>query len=252
EETLISDEPLTVILSQKGWIRAAKGHEVDGHKLNYRSGDGFFAAAAMRSTQTLHVFDDAGRNYSTRCHDLPSVRSLGEPLTSRFNPPPGSLFIGLLSGEPDQKVVIVSGDGYGFISQLGSLSSKNRAGKAVLTLPEDIRALPPITLSDDQQTLALLSRQGRLLLLNRQELPHLSKGRGHKLIDIHNTDLRDNSDGLLGIVALHDGNAIQIIAGKRQLLLKPKDLERFHGKRGNRGILLPRGLQRVDAFSLAF
>ncbi len=244
---LISNEPLTVILSEKGWIRAAKGHDIDVGSLSYRSGDAFLDAVKCRSTQPVYILDSTGRAYSTSSHDLPSARTQGEPLTGRLNPPAGAVFTHLLAGNGEDWLVVASTAGYGFKVQLKDLLSKNKAGKQLLTLPEGSQTIKPITISAEADRLAVISLQGRLLIFPLDGLPALAKGKGNKLLQIQPTDFTTGSDALIAAATISANGQLRITAGKRQLTLKSSDLENYTGSRAQRGTLLPRGLQRVDA-----
>lgn len=246
---LIANEPVTVILSQKGWIRAAKGYDIEVENLSYRAGDAYLSAARGRTTLPACVLDNQGRVYTISTHDLPSARSQGEPLTGRLNPPAGSLFTAVFTGQPDDFFLLAGSSGYGFRVQLKELQSKNKAGKAVLTLPAGARPLPPLVVPQGATLLAAVSRQGRLLLFPLADLPELAKGKGNKLLNIAAADLAADTDGLLAVAALAAGGELQITAGKRQLTLKAADLAAYAGVRGNRGSLLPRGFQRVEAIA---
>ena len=247
---LIANEPVTVILSQKGWIRAAKGHDIDVETLNYRSGDGYFHSVKTRTIQPVYVLDDTGRIYSTTTHDLPSARSQGEPLTGRFNPPPGSLFIGLLAGDPDDWYILASNWGYGFRVQLKDLVGKNKAGKAVLSVPKGARALNPSPLQHASDLLVVATKQGRLLIFPATELPSLAKGKGNKLIHIPAADLTSGVDNVVAVVTLPESGALRILSGKRHVTLKAIDIAHYSGSRAKRGMVLPRGFQRVDGLSV--
>jgi topoisomerase-4 subunit A len=243
---LINNEPLTVILSQKGWIRAAKGHDFDVDSLNYRAGDSFLEAVKCRSTQPVYLLDSTGRAYSITSHDLPSARSQGEPLTGRLNPPPRALFAHLLAGQPDDWYLVASNYGYGFRVQLKELYSKNKAGKVLLTLSEGAKVIKPAELRSDNDRLAVVTLQGRLLIFPAQELPELAKGKGNKLIQIPPDDLAAGRDAVVAVAALPENGQLKIFAGKRQLTLKEGDIAHYAGARAKRGLHLPRGFQRVD------
>ncbi|MGZ5051219.1 MAG: DNA topoisomerase IV subunit A [Methylobacter sp.] len=243
---LISNEPLTVILSEKGWIRAAKGHDIDVESLSYRSGDRFLDAVKGRSTQPVYILDSTGRAYSTATHDLPSARTQGEPLTVRLNPPPGALFLHLLAGQPDDWYVLASHFGYGFRVQLKELLSKNKAGKLIITLPEGAKVLKPVPIQNETDRLAVTTLQGRLLIFPVAELPALAKGKGNKLIQIPAADLSAGKDYVVAATALPENGQLKVIAGKRQLTLKGGDIDSYSGERAKRGSALPRGFQRVD------
>jgi len=243
---LIANEPLTVILSEKGWIRAAKGHDIDVASLNYRAGDSFLEAVKTRSTQPVYLLDSTGRAYSTSAHDLPSARTQGEPLTGRLNPPAGSSFTNLLVGNPDDWIVVASDAGYGFRVQLKELLSKNKAGKTLLTLPDGAKVLKPAAVKSDEDLLAVVTLQGRLLIFPVSELPALAKGKGNKLIQIPSADLSNGSDKVVAIIAIAAAGELKVIAGKRHIQLKGADITHYSSSRAKRGLALPRGFQRVD------
>jgi len=243
---LITNEPLTIVLSQKGWVRAAKGHEIDVHSLNYRSGDKYLDSTKGRSTQPVYVLDSKGRVYTVATHDLPSARSQGEPLTGRLKPPTGSLFTHLFSGQADDWFVMVSSAGYGFRVQLKDLQTKNKAGKAVITLPEGVTALIPVSVSSDSDLIAVVTLQGRLLIFPVQELPALSKGKGIKLIQIPPKDYNSGEDAVISVAVIGENGALKILSGKRHLTIKGNDVEAYTASRAKRGVALPRGFQRVD------
>jgi len=243
---LIANEPLTVILSQKGWIRAAKGHDIDVESLSYRSGDGFLDAAKCRSTQPIYMLDSTGRAYSTSSHDLPSARTQGEPLTGRLNPPAGSLFNSLLAGQPDEWYIVASSAGYGFRVQLKELLSKNKAGKLLITVPAGATVIKPAPLRSESDLLAVATLQGRLLIFPALDLPALPRGKGNKLIQIPSSDLTAGKDCVVAVALLSKNGQLKVIAGKRQLTIKGQDLEHYSGSRAKRGSALPRGFQRVD------
>ena len=245
--TLIVNEPLTIILSEKGWVRSAKGHDIDPSTLAYRTGDGFLAAAPGRSNQPAYFLDSTGRGYSLPSHDLPSARSQGEPLTGRLSPPPGALFKAVLAGAEENWYLLASDGGYGFLTQLSELGSKNRAGKTVLTLPEHAQILSPVRVGQPETDwLAVATAQGRLLVFPAGEVPVLNKGKGNKLIDIKPADLQKRQDHIVAIASLQTGVALRITAGKRSFTLQPADLEYYKGARGRRGNHLPQGFRRVD------
>ncbi len=249
ESALISNEPLTIILSQKGWIRAAKGHDIDVSSLNYRSGDSYLASARGRSTQPVYVLDSTGRAYSVTTHDLSSARSQGEPLTGRLKPPSGSLFLHLLAGQPNDWIVVASSAGYGFKVQLKDLFSKNKAGKALLNLPVGAEVIMPGLIGDEDKLLAIATKQGRLLIFPLDELPALTKGKGNKLIQIKSDELAAGADAVVAMQAIGSEGELVIYSGKRHLTLRTLDIERYTGSRAKRGIALPRGFQRVDSLT---
>ncbi|MGZ8095109.1 MAG: DNA topoisomerase IV subunit A, partial [Methylosarcina sp.] len=232
---LISNEPLTVVMSQKGWIRAAKGHDFDVESLNYRSGDGFLDAVKCRTTQPVYILDSTGRAYSTTTHDLPSARTHGEPLTGRLNPPPGSLFVHLLVGNPDDWYLLCSNYGYGFRVQLKELFSKNKAGKQLISLPGGAKVIKPAPVQSETDLIAVATLQGRLLIFSASDIPELAKGKGNKLIQIPSSDLASGKDAVVAAVDLPPQGQLKIVSGKRLLTMKSQDIEHYSGSRAQRG-----------------
>ena len=243
---LVSSEPVTVVLSEKGWARAAKGHDIDPASLSYRSGDGFFAAARARSNQPVCFLDSTGRTYSVPAHELPSARGLGEPLTGRLSPPPGATFRAVLAGEDEERLILASDAGYGFLAKLGDLHTRNKAGKVTLTVPDSSKVLTPLGVANPESDwLAVATARGRLLLFPAKELPELERGKGNKLIDIHAADFSAGQDRLAAWACLREGQGLRVYAASRSLNLKPVDLERFKGNRARRGQPLPNAVARV-------
>ena len=248
ETALISADPITIVLSEKGWVRAAKGHEVDATTLNYKAGDGFRAAATGRSNQLAVFLDSSGRSYSVPAHTLPSARGQGEPLTGRVNPPDGAQFVDVVAGRPDDYYLLASDAGYGFVTRLENMFAKNKGGKALLNLPRGSKVLPVCPVSDRENSLiAAVTTEGRLLVIPLSELPEMAKGKGNKIIGIPAARVLDREEYVVGIAVLAVGESLTILSGKRHLTLKAKDLEHYRGERGRRGAKLPRGFQRVDA-----
>ena len=243
---LIANEPLTVVLSEKGWIRATKGHDFDVASLSYRSGDGYLDSIKCRSTQQVYIMDSTGRVYSSNTHDLPSARSQGEPLTGRLNPPPGSLFKFLLAGNSDDWYLIASSAGYGFRVQVKELAGKNKAGKSLLSLPDNSTVVKPAPILSNNDLLAVATLQGRLLIFPITDLPELAKGKGNKIIQIPSKDLLAGSDRVIAVTVIPAEGQLIVSSGKRQLTLKPGDIAHYSGNRANRGLNLPKGFQRVD------
>ena len=243
---LISNEPLTIILSEKGWIRAAKGHDIEVDSLNYRSGDSFLDAVKSRSTQPVYLLDSTGRAYSTSAHDLPSARTQGEPLTGRLNPPAGSMFTHLRAGNSDDWFVLASHFGYGFRVQLKELSSKNKSGKLLITLPTGAKVLKPVPVRNESDLLAVVTLQGRLLVFPVADLPALARGKGNKLIQIPPADLAEEKDYVVAVLAIPEQSPLKVVSGKRFLTLKAADIEHYTSSRAKRGLHLPRGFQRVE------
>lgn len=248
QEEILPTEPITVVLSNKGWVRTAKGHEVDPHTLNYKAGDYLQAASIGRSNQLAVFIDSTGRSYSLPAHTLPSARGQGEPLTGRLNPPPGGIFISVMIGEPNEKWVLVSTAGYGFIVTLENLYSKNRAGKAVLNLSQDAKPLLPgkvINLENDY--IALVTDTGHLLIFALSELPELSKGKGNKLMSLANKEFPER---IVDFVILNNNQSLVIHTENKPLTLKPNAWQDYIGERTRRGNLLPRNSRKVKSLTI--
>jgi len=248
ELELMSADPITVVLSEKGWIRAAKGHDIDPGSLSYKSGDGFKLASKGRSNQPTVILDSTGRAYTVPSHNLPSARGQGEPLTGRINPPSGASFEGLMMGADDQLFLLASDAGYGFVAKLGDLQSKNRAGKAALTLPKGARVLQPAPVSGDEGSYVVaVSNEGRMLVFPLADLPQMARGKGNKIIGIPGPRLQSREEFVIAVQVLGEKDSLVIYAGKRHLKLKFSELEHYRGERGRRGNKLPRGFQKVDS-----
>ena len=246
EKDLLSNEPITVILSVSGWIRAAKGHEVDPTTLNYKSGDSFLSMARGRSNQNIYLQDTGGRFYSLASHTLPSARGQGEPATGRLSPPSGATFTHVLMGVENQKILLGSDAGYGFVTEIGNLMTKNRAGKSVVSIPLGGRIMKPKVIFGDDCLIAAVSNEGRLLIFRLAELPELARGKGNKIINIPASRLADRQEYVADYAIIENGGSLIVYSGKRHHVIKKKDLEHYFGERGRRGRRLPRGFQRVD------
>ena len=247
EVELISSEPITVVMSERGWIRAAKGHDIDPSSLSYRAGDAFAFALRGKSNQQLIILDSTGRSYAITAHNLPSARSQGEPVTGRINAPSGVDFIGGIMGRDDDYFLMASDAGYGFFAKLGDLYSKNKGGKAVVSVPKGAHVLAPQAIADiDTAYIAALSNDGRLLIFAANELPTLARGKGNKMLGISGPRLQTREEFMLAAVPMREDDVLLIYAGKRHLSLKLSDLEHYRGERGRRGNKLPRGFQKVD------
>ncbi len=252
EEDLIPSEPCTVVLSKSGWVRSAKGHEIDATTLNYKAGDEFQHAARGRSNQQAVFLDSSGRAYSLPAHTLTSARSLGEPLTSRFTPSEGGQFLFAIAGDSQQKLVLASSYGYGFVTETINLHSKMKAGKAMISLPGDSTPVAPAILtSADAETVVCVTSDGYLLAFPLSDLPELSKGKGNKLINIPPKRLKAGEEFMIGMVVVAQGEEILVWAGQRYLRIGKKDLQHFIGERAKRGRKLPRGFQRVTRIEVA-
>jgi topoisomerase-4 subunit A len=247
ETEVAPSEPVTVVLSEKGWIRAAKGHEIEAAALSYRSGDQFLAAARLRSNQTAVFLDSTGRSYALPAHTLPSARGQGEPLTGRLDPPKGASFVAVLGESPETRLVLASDAGYGFIVRMEDLYAKPKAGKAVLTLPPGAAVLPPVRASDAEGLrLAAATSAGYLLVFPLSDLPEMPRGKGNKIVGIPSARVAAREELLAALAVLPPDCPLTILSGKRTFTLKPADLDLYQGERGRRGKLLPRGFQRVD------
>lgn len=247
ELELVTADPITVVMSEKGWIRAAKGHDIDPTSLSYKSGDSFKMLAFGRSNQPVVILDSTGRAYSVPSHNLPSARGQGEPLTGRINPPSGATFTGMMMGVEDSMYLLASDAGYGFVAKLGDLQSKNRAGKAVISLPKGAQVLQPAAMSSVEEALvAAVSSEGRLLIFPLADLPQMARGKGNKIIGIPSARLQAREEFVVAVQVFTAQDTLLIHSGKRHQSFKLKDLEHYLGERGRRGNKLPRGFQKVD------
>ncbi len=251
DETALSpSEPMIVVLSQKGWVRAAKGREIDPTTLSYKAGDSFLDQAQGRSNQVAAFLDSTGRTYSLPVAGLASARGYGEPLTGKLSPPDGARFISVLLGNPEDLYLLATDAGYGFICTFDDLSSRNKAGKLVLTVPEGAQILAPLPVANlETDRLAAVSSSGRLLLFPAKELPRLTKGKGNKLLDLPNE--ANERERLIALAFVPPQGSLVLTAGKRDFKLKPTDLDHYAGERGRRGKPLPRGFQRVERLMVA-
>lgn len=251
EADLIPSEPVTIVLSEKGWVRAAKGHDIEPRELAFRSGDAFQAAARGRTNQTAVFIDAGGRCYSLPAHSFPSARSMGEPLGGRLSPPDGTSFVGVIGGTAEDRVLLASDSGYGFIAPIGELYSKNKAGKAVLSVRGVAQAATPAALNDhDSDEIACVTNEGYLLIFPASELPELARGKGLKMMQIPAARLKKREEFLKSAVVIPPRGAIKITAGSRHITLKQKDLDRYRAERARRGLKLPRGFQKVDSMEV--
>ncbi|MGJ7551196.1 DNA topoisomerase IV subunit A [Pseudomonas alloputida] len=251
ENELMPTEPVTVVLSEKGWVRCAKGHDIDATGLSYKAGDGFKAAAAGRSNQFAVLIDSTGRSYSVAAHTLPSARGQGEPLTGRLTPPPGATFECVLLPDDDALYVVASDAGYGFVVKGEDLQAKNKAGKGLLSLPNGAKVMTPRPVANrEQDWLAAVTTEGRLLVFKVSDLPQLGKGKGNKIIGVPGDRVASREEFVTDLAVVAEGATLVLQAGKRTLSLKPDDLEHYKGERGRRGSKLPRGFQRVDGLQV--
>ncbi len=247
EKELLPSEAVTVVLSDKGWVRCAKGHDIDGNSLQYKAGDGYKSSAIGRSNQYAAFIDSSGRSFAAEAHDLPSARGQGEPLTGRFTLVAGETFEHVLMAEDNQQLLLASDAGYGFVASFSDLLSRNKAGKTLLSLPTGAKVLTPLPISQPEtDQVVAISNEGRMLVFPIAELPKLSKGKGNKIISIPSARAasREEYVKLLAVVPADSG--ITLVAGKRKMTIKAADLAHYVGERGRRGNKLPRGLQRID------
>ena len=239
EQDFMPAEAVTVVLSEAGWIRAAKGAEVDAENLNYRAGDQYLSHAVGKSNQRVYVIDQTGRSYSLPINSLPSARGLGEPLSSKLSPANGVAFTQVLIEDDQQELLAASSAGYGFKTQANALDTNAKAGKAFLSIPDQAQALPLMPIQQKSHV-ALLSSSGRVLIVDLQELPVLNKGKGNKLIQLQDNEI------VVDMQLLNLSDVIHVVAGQQQLKLKGDDLQKYLGKRAAKGQLLPRGYQKAN------
>ncbi|HEY4555443.1 MAG TPA: DNA gyrase subunit A, partial [Lysobacter sp.] len=249
ESELVPSEPMTVVVSEKGWVRAAKGHDIDPATLNYREGDGLLAAVRSRSTQQVAFLDSTGRAYSTVVHGLPSARGNGEPLTGRFAPAPGASFQALASGDNDTRFVLSTSHGYGFVTRFENLVSRNKAGKAMLSLTPNAAVLQPFPVADAKtDRVVAVTNAGHLLAFPVAELPELDKGKGNRIIDIPKAKL--GTERVVAVAVVPAGGTLSVKSGARTMTLRYADLDAYLGARATRGGLLPRGWQKVEGLAV--
>ena len=252
ETELVVAEPVTVVLSTAGWVRQAKGHDIDPRTLSYKTGDGFQSAARGKSTQQAVFLDSTGRTYCLPTHQLPSARGQGEPLSGRVDPPDGAAFAGVLLGEAEDRWLLACDAGYGFIARLGDLYGRNRAGKAVLSVPDGARALPPVAVpARDGVLVAVATSEGRLLAFPASEVPELAKGRGNKLFNIPAARATAREELVVGLATLAAGDKVRVLCGDRHMTLSFAELKEYRGERAQRGALLPKNYRRVTGLELA-
>ncbi len=247
ETELVTSEPVTVVLSQRGWVRAAKGHDLDPLTLSYKTGDSFQAAARGRSTQLAVFLDSTGRAYSLIAHSLPSARGQGEPLSGRLDPPEGATFAGVLIGEPDDRWVIASDAGYGFVVKLGEMHSRNRAGKAVLKVPEGSGVLAPAQIpAAEDALLCVVSTEGKMLAFAVKDLPELPRGKGNKMFGLSSKKVASREEYLAAMAIVASGQSLIVHSKERKMTLKFAELKDYRGERAQRGAVLPRGWRTVE------
>jgi topoisomerase-4 subunit A len=247
EKDLLPNEPVTVVVSEKGWARCAKGHDIDPTTLSYKAGDQFLAAAKGRSNDQVVFIDSTGRAYATDAHSLPSARSQGEPLTGRFQLANGAAITQTIMAKEQQRFLLASDAGYGFVGKFADMLSRNKNGKTLLTLPPNAKVLPPQPINNlETDSVLAITSEGRMLIFPVKDLPELAKGKGNKIINIASARAKNREEYVTLLYVLPENCPITLYAGKRKLTLKVSDIEHYRGERGRRGNKLPRGLQRVD------
>ncbi|MEM7208230.1 MAG: DNA topoisomerase IV subunit A [Pseudomonadota bacterium] len=251
ETDLTPSEPVTVVLSKRGWVRSAKGHEVDPESLNYKSGDGYQDAAIGRSNQPAMFLDSVGRVYSLPAHTLPSARSLGEPLSGRLKPADGATFIAVLMGGDDDRYLFSTTAGYGFICRLGELYSRNKAGKVVLSIPAGGKVCMPSPIGDIENDLIVaINSAGHMLSFPVSDLPELTRGKGNKILGIPSAKFKSGEEEMCAIAVVGQSDVLRLYSGKRYINLKSRDVEAYRGERGRRGLKLPRGFRSVQGIEV--
>ncbi len=250
EHDFVPSEPVTIVLSDMGWVRSAKGHDIEPGGLSYRAGDSFRAAARGKSNQPVVFIDSTGRSYALDPLTLPSARGQGEPLTGKLTLPSGATIEQVLMNAEDQKLLMASDAGYGFICTFEDLVARNRNGKALITLPDNAKVLPPLEVNSEDDLLLSITAAGRMLLFPVSDLPQLSKGKGNKIISIPSAQAASGEDRIAYLFILTPKSSVTLHVGKRKLQLRPEDLQKFRAERGRKGTLLPRGLQRIDSIDV--
>jgi topoisomerase-4 subunit A len=246
ETALISSDPVTVILSDKGWVRAAKGHEVDAAALAYKSGDQYLDSVQTKTNQLSVFIDSTGRTYAVPSHTLPSARGMGEPLTGRLNPPDGARFCGVVSGDPEQHVLLSNSTGYGFVAKIEDLITRNKKGKVVMKVPAGATVLPPALVEDmENNWVVAVTSEGHMLIHHIDEIPIMPKGKGIKIINIP-AAARGRGEVVTATTVVNDKDSIKIFSGKRHKILTQNEMENFEGERAQRGRKLPQGFRSVE------
>jgi topoisomerase-4 subunit A len=244
ETTLIPNEPVSVVLSTGGYVRSAKGHEIDPRTLSYKTGDEFQSMARGRSLQQAVFIDSTGRTYALPAHSLPSARGQGEPLSGRLNPPDGAKFAGVMMGEAEDLWLLASDAGYGFTVRLKELITDRRAGKTVLNVPDNSHAILPAFVPSAESLVAVVSSEGKLLVFPVSEVPEMPRGKGNKLYDIPTAKAASREELMTAVTVVPPKGGLVIWSGEKQKVLEWGDLKEFRGERAQRGAVLPRGWPR--------
>ena len=251
EDDITTVDPITVVLSERGWVRAAKGHDIDPASLSFKSGDTFKLAARGKSNESAVFLDSTGRSYSLPVRLLPSARGQGEPLSGKINPPSGASFKGVMMGAGEDYYLLSTDAGYGFVAKLEDMHANKKAGKALLTVPKGGEVLAPVSAENySESMLVAISNIGRMLVFRLTDLPIMARGKGNKIMNIPSAKLATREEFMLAVVVLSPKDALMIYAGKRHLRMKLTDLEHYVGERARRGNKLPRGFQKVDSVSI--
>ena len=253
ESKLVPSEAITVILSQKGWVRAAKGIEVNARELNYKSGDAYQSHASGKSNLSAMFLDTRGRSYALPAHTLPSARGQGEPLSGKLKPADGAQFVGVMMGEPNDYYLVASSAGYGFVCKLEDMFTRNRAGKALLSVPKGAHALTPVRVRDlEEDWVVSIGSEGNMLVIPLVDVPILPKGKGNKIINIPSKRVVSGEESMRAIALVQDGEAITLYSGKRTKKMKGEEIDTFEGERGQRGLKLSQGYRSIDAIEVHF
>ena len=251
ETALISSEAITVVLSAKGWVRAAKGHEIDANKLGYKSGDSFLGSAAGKSNQLAVFLDSSGRAYTLPAHKLPSARGQGDPLTGYFTTPAGAHFVSVVIGEPDDMVLLASSFGYGFVGRLGEMHARNKSGKVILNVGKQAKALQASKIVDlETDRIVAASSEGHMLVTPVADLPQMAKGKGNKIINVPSAKLKTGEELIVAVSVVPVDKKLVVHSGKQYKVMKKADLDHFEAERGRRGLKLPQGYRNVDRFEV--
>ncbi len=253
ESKLVPSEAITVVLSQKGWVRAAKGTDVDARELNYKSGDAYQTHAHGKSNQNAMFLDSSGRCYSLPAHTLPSARGQGEPLSGKLKPADGAVFVGVMLGDPSDYYLLASSAGYGFVGKLEDMFTRNRAGKALLSVPKGAQALAPVRVRDvEEDWVVSIGSEGNMLVIPLSDVPILPKGKGNKIINIPSKKVVTGEESMRAIALVQDGEEITLYSGKRTKKMKADEIDTFEGERGQRGLKLSQGYRSIDAIEVHF
>jgi len=246
ESALVPSEPVTIVVSEKGWVRAAKGHEIDPTTLNYKAGDGYLSSARGKSNQQAIFLDSTGRTYMLPAHSLPSARGQGEPLTGRFNPPAGATFVAVVMGDLKDEYLMSSSFGYGFVNTIEDMQTRNKAGKAVLKPAAGAKVMPPVPVrSYEDDWIVSVSSEGHMLVSPLAELPKMARGKGNKIINIPSAKLKDGSENVVAVDLIKDGEKLILNTGKKVKTLSASEVDEYAGERGKRGLKLHRLYQKL-------